>query len=374
MAAPLDLKSLEITGASRVVIENLVSEVEGHLVGHFDLSENGVLAYLPGPFELPRFRIEWVDRSGARTEVLPEDQYLSMSLSPDGNSLLYGLNTEETNELKEVDLWMANLDQPGRFAMAAGEGKEWKPVWSPFGKSFVYSQERDGSVDLYWRSVERGGISNLLFDSEIMAGAWSWHPSGEYIAFFEPTGLMQKGTKIQIGRMEGDDQAGWKLGEIKTFKEGNQLNWVASFSPDGHWLAYLTTEHGGHRIYVTGFPDGDREYLVSGDLEGVDYPIWAKESNEILFAQGATFGVDEQQIYSVKCRVENGRFIPEPPMPWIGATTTGIHMAKDFHIHPDGDRVLVRTKSEDRSGYYFDHVVLVENFERYLRELDGDSN
>ena len=373
MAAPLDLKALKITGASSVVMENVVAEVEGRSVGHFDLSENGMLAYLPGPFELPRFRIEWVDRAGTRTEVLPEDQYLSISLSPDGNSLLYGLNTEETNEMKETDVWMADLVHGGRFAMAAQEGKEWKPIWSPFGESFVYSRERNGSVDLYWRPIDRTGISKLLLETETLVGVWSWHPSGNFISFLEAD-YRQKGTKIQIGRMVGNDQAGWKLGPIETFKGGNQLNWSASFSPDGNWLAYLTTEHGGHRIYVTGFPGGDREYLVSGDLEGVDYPIWAKESKELFFAKGATWGIDEQQIYSVKWRVEEGKFIPEAPVPWIGATTTGIHMAKDFQIHPDGNRVLVRTKSDDRSGHHFDHVVLVENFDKYLQTLERASD
>lgn len=61
-------------------------------------------------------------------------------------------------------------------------------------------------------------------------------------------------------------------------------------------------------------------------------------------------------------------------MPWIGATTTGIHLAKDFQIHPDGDRLLVRTKSEDRSGYHFDHVILFENFDKYLQDLNRDAN
>ena len=53
-----------------------------------------------------------------------------------------------------------------------------------------------------------------------------------------------------------------------------------------------------------------------------------------------------------------------------GGALVPLLLAKGFQVHPDGDRVLVRTESEDTSGYIHDHVVLFENFDQYLRELN----
>ena len=128
VALPVDLESLQPTGTAKVIVEEVVAEVEGRWVGHFDVSRNGHLVYLSGPFKLPGYRIEWVDRTGARTEVLPEDRYLSMNLSPDGTKLLYGLNvSNDGNVLAEVDIWMADLiPGGGRYALVTENGIDMK--------------------------------------------------------------------------------------------------------------------------------------------------------------------------------------------------------------------------------------------------------
>ncbi len=373
MALPVDLGALEPTGAAKVIVEDVVAEVEGRPVGHFDVSRNGQLVYLSGPFKLPGYQIEWVHRSGARTKVLPEDRYLNMSLSPDGTQLLYGLNvSEEGNELVEVDIWMADLTPGGgRYNLVTHKGLDMAPVWSPQGDGFVFSQQDGSTLNLKWMSIEQPGRSKLLIDSEALSGVWSWHPSGDFLAFID---YLQdgKGLAMRIASLEGSAQTGWTIGPVTTLSEsiGMMGSLGAAFSPDGEWVAFVSDKHGGTRLYVSRFPGDARGTLVSGNLEDVQYPVWSKQTNEILFATGKTWGVGELQIYSVKWRIEDGVFRVDPPRPWLGATTTGLHLAKGFQVHPDGDRVLVRTESEDTSGYIHDHVVLFENFDQYLRELN----
>ena len=373
MALPVDLGTLEPTGAVKVIVEDVVAEVEGRPVGHFDVSVNGHLVYLSGPFKLPGYQVEWVNRLGARTKVLPEDRYLNLSLSPDGTKLLYGLNvSEEGNELAEVDIWMADLiPGGGRYALVTDKGLDMAPVWSPQGDGFVFSQQDGATLNLKWMSIEQSGRSKILIDSEALSGAWSWHPSGDFLAFIDYL-HEGKGLATQIASLERNVQTGWTIGPVTTLAESIGVigNLGAAFSPDGDWLAFISDKHGGERLYVTRFPGDARGTLVSGNLENVQYPVWSKQSNEILFATGKTWGVGELQIYSVKWRVEDGDFRADPPQPWLGATTTGLHLAKGFQIHPDGDRVLVRTESEDTSGYIYDHVVLFQNFGPYLQELN----
>ncbi len=55
----------------------------------------------------------------------------------------------------------------------------------------------------------------------------------------------------------------------------------AQVSPDGRWLAYVSTEGGRHDVYVRPFPSGDGKWLISpgGGLE----PSWRRDGRELFY-------------------------------------------------------------------------------------------
>ena len=60
--------------------------------------------------------------------------------------------------------------------------------------------------------------------------------------------------------------------------------WVArrtAFSPDGHWLAYASTESGRSEIYVRAFPGPGGKWQVSA-AGGVD-PRWRGDGKELFY-------------------------------------------------------------------------------------------
>src|SRR5207244_8232090 len=60
------------------------------------------------------------------------------------------------------------------------------------------------------------------------------------------------------------------------------------FSPDGHWLAYMSAESGVPEIYVTSFPAITRTRQIS--TSGGCTPVGRKDGKELLYYGGAGRG------------------------------------------------------------------------------------
>jgi Tol biopolymer transport system component len=58
---------------------------------------------------------------------------------------------------------------------------------------------------------------------------------------------------------------------------------VPTFSPDGKWLAYESNQSGKNEVYITPFPAGGAQYLVS--TNGGDRPIWRRDGKEIFYRE-----------------------------------------------------------------------------------------
>ena len=56
-----------------------------------------------------------------------------------------------------------------------------------------------------------------------------------------------------------------------------------AISPDGRLLAYVSTETGQHQVWVTTYPDRQREPVSSS---GGAMPIWSKDGRELFYRQG----------------------------------------------------------------------------------------
>ncbi len=56
-------------------------------------------------------------------------------------------------------------------------------------------------------------------------------------------------------------------------------------SPDGHWLAYQSSESGRYEIYVRPFPGAGARVQVSTD--GGSEPLWAPSGRTLYHRRGA---------------------------------------------------------------------------------------
>ena len=100
MAAPFDLSSVELTGASHPVVEDILSTPR-YGARHFDVSRSGTLVYVGGDETNTDRRLVWVDRDGAFDNVpAANGPYLVPRISPAGRYI--SVVTRAAND----DVWL----------------------------------------------------------------------------------------------------------------------------------------------------------------------------------------------------------------------------------------------------------------------------
>jgi Tol biopolymer transport system component len=116
-----------------------------------------------GPLESP------VD--ARQVTFVPGDAIAHSSLSPDGSQVAF-VSTATGNS----DVWVQNVDGTDLRQLTNDPAADSWPVWSPDGKSLVYTSLRDSRQET-WRVPASGGVAEKLFDG-FFRGDWRPQPTG----------------------------------------------------------------------------------------------------------------------------------------------------------------------------------------------------
>jgi hypothetical protein len=115
-----------------------------------------------------------------------------------------------------------------------------------------------------------------------------------------------------------------------SFNEGN-----ATFSPNGHWVGYVSDKSGKDEIYVLGFPGGGREWKVSAGLEGhvgggSDLAMtWRGDGKELFYTSDHA----KEMAVPVTTAGEFNSGVPLPLFP--------VPPGAQVDVTPDGQRFLI---------------------------------
>jgi hypothetical protein len=104
-------------------------------------------------------------------------------------------------------------------------------------------------------------------------------------------------------------------------------------SPDGHWLAYTSTDSGREEVYVTTFPTPSGRWQISQN--GGGYPFWRGDGKELFFA-----GLLDATAYAVELKIDGSRLESGIPQPLFVVRNTS-SVGTLFDVAPDGQRFLV---------------------------------
>jgi len=183
----------------------------------------------------------------------------------------------------------------------------------------------------------------------------SWSPDGQLLAFVEidPT----TGYDIWVLRM-GDRKPQPFL--RTPFDES-----APQFSPDGHWLAYISNESGPWEVYVQPYPGPGGKWQIS--TEGGTEPVWNRNGRELFYRSGdkmMAVDVDTQPSFAAgKPRVLfEGRYEPTP------ATFP------NYDVSPDGQRFLMLKPSEAGEAAPTQINVVLNWFEELKRRVPTGKN
>ncbi len=272
LAAPFDASSLKLRGTAVPLIEGIGVKAFG--AADLAVSATGTLVYGGGAagLEFGTWSPIWVERGGKETEVQPGwtvelPAGRGLALSPDGRKLALPINNPSLRSTSRsgTDIWVKQLPDGPFTRVTFGEASSDQPFWLPGGDRVGFSRGAvDGSVAGWWAQRADGiGTPDSILTIGVGTSEASVSADGRWMVWARQD-VQVGGTPWDIlGMQLGVDTAPRLLAGSPGVERFPRL------SPDGRWLAYMSTESGRAEIYVRPFPgvDGGR-WQVS--LEGGD--------------------------------------------------------------------------------------------------------
>ena len=336
-AAAFDPARLEVTGSPVPVVEGIFARPPFNFA-QFSVSDAGTLVYAPASADVVRERrFVWVNRQGGE-ELLPitPGSYQVPRLSPDGQRVAVTVG----DTVGDRDIWIFDVSgTPPMPLTSAAENAH--PVWTPDGNQVVFDSTTGGSQALVWLPAD-GSVyqPELLLAPEVMGGGvlplpLFWTPDGQELVF-------SMISRRSIWALPRDGEQPRPLVSSR-FYVG-----LASVSPNGRWLAYVSDRTGEREVWVQSYGDSTAPKRVS-DGGGL-WPTWAPNGRELYY-------LDRNRMMAVEF-AENGsdfklgqpeRLFDEPYF----HPATG---PRNYDVGPDGRFLMLKGRGRDEIREY--HVVL----------------
>jgi serine/threonine-protein kinase len=270
-AVRFDPNRLEVLGDPVIVADQVRTESSG--AAQFSVAPTGAFAYVSGGSGDSEARtLVWVDRRGGETPLsVPVHAYIHPRLSPDGSRVAVAIIN------RDQGIWIWDLARqmltPLTFGPAAADSY---PVWTPDGRRLLFRSGRSGIPNVFWQLADgTGTVEQLYPGNQLLLIPHAITPDGNTL-------VVQAGSHLGVMRL--DDRQ-----KITTIAEAPGIQGNAALSPDGHWLAYNSTESGSPQIIVRPFPNVDAgRWQVSNS--GGFKPAWGSGGRELFFVSSAGFG------------------------------------------------------------------------------------
>ncbi len=290
MMVPFDLASLKISGDAIPFVEGVYFSGLSAKAS-FSVSNNGILLYQTGNSNQTGLSI--TDRDGTRIKTIERNEATSIfneaRFSPDEKELVVSLlDTQSGNN----DIWIYGIDRGTWTRLTFDQSAQRWPIWSPDGKSIVYSSRENFSFNLYIQAADGSTPKRLLLENDNDLIASHWSSDGKYIVydFRSPN----RNEDLWILPMTGEK-------EPFPFLQADFDEQQGSFSPDGRWIVYQSDESGINEVYVRPFPGPGGKWQIS--TNGGAAPRWSGDGKEVYYnvwnrtmSVGVTLGAKSIEI------------------------------------------------------------------------------
>ena len=206
-----------------------------------------------------------------------------------------------------------------------------------------------GTEGLFWQAADGSGTSEHLVNGTSGIRAYASTRDGQLV-FEELAGsdirLLKPGSKDAPQSITLFDAPGY-FNEV-----------LPALSPDGHWLAYQSTESGDAEVYLRPFPNVSslrRQISVGGGFA----PLWSPDGKEIYYRNATgmmAVKVSTSPVLEIKA--------PEVLFRLIDYVLPGTRGIK-YEVAPDGRFLMLK----DSGGRSQDRIVLVQNWTEELKRL-----
>jgi Tol biopolymer transport system component/tRNA A-37 threonylcarbamoyl transferase component Bud32 len=326
LAQRFDPEGLVTTGEAIPIASDVDDWIMFPDVGSFSASASRVVTWMTS--RNTEVSLEWVDRSGRSLGTLGEPgRYRQIALSPDNRRVAVEIMDEDGG----YDIWAIDVARGVASRVTRDPGDERDPVWSPDSQELVFTSNRNGGDD-----VLRMGLKGSDAPSPLPAGAGAT-PDNRDIA----EGWLSEGNTVLYLSM-GSERTVWMV-SLDASEPAEPL--VASrqvdepqVSPNGRWLAYISSESERYEVYVEPFRRSGETLRVSPD--GGGQPRWRGDGKELFYLSldGRLMSVDVREGSS-GLEVSIPRVLT--PADQLRAVVQGPDY-DDYAVTSDGQRFLVK--------------------------------
>jgi serine/threonine-protein kinase len=337
-AIPFDDDALETRGTAIPIVAGVVRGERG--IAHFAVSSNGTLLYGAGS-AAGAYSVEWVDRSG-RAQVVDttmKGPFLDLALSRDGRRLAITQLDGGT-----YNIWTKELDDGPMGKLTLDGRQNYSPAWAPEGDAVTYASDRDSGQALFTRRADGSSASQLLLriDRAIDYGFLS--RDRQWIIYqTEPAPTSRD---IFARRVSGDTAT-------ISVAASPAAEMAPRLSPDGKWLAYVSSESGQREVYVSPFPNTSAS-RTQVSLNGGDEPLWSRDGRE-LFYQTLTTELTAARIEAAPPAI---RVVSRTPLFSRASYNRDFGIGTMYDVSPDGRRFIMTRQRGEAS----ERLVLVLNW------------
>jgi Tol biopolymer transport system component len=324
------------------IIAQSVGADDGTLRSALAVSESGVIAYRSGTGGNRR-QLQWIDRAGKQMGTLggPDESTLSSpALSPDGLYVAVArTGGSDPSAQGGADVWLIEVARASVSRFTSDPDADTRPVWSPDSSRIVFASTRKGQWTLFEKPANRSRDEQPVAGvSQTNVAPLDWSSDGRYLLYSaqDPkTGsdlwalpMSGGGAAIPIATSSFDETQG-------------------EFSPDGHWIVYVSNETGRNEVYVRRFPDGSGTQV---SIDGGRFPRWQRAGHELFFLSPD----NHMMVTSLQVSADGRTATPGVPVQLFathlasGANipTSGYVSRPQYVVAPDG-RFLMNVSLED---------------------------
>ena len=125
------------------------------------------------------------------------------------------------------------------------------------------------------------------------------------------------------------------------------------FSPDGHWLTYVSNESGRYEVYVRPYPGPGEKWQISTD--GGAEPAWAHSGRELFYRNG-----DKMMVVDITTRPSFSAGKPKVlfEAPYAHPAGSEEFRFNNYDVSPDDQRFLMVQPSDQELAAKQINVVL----------------
>ena len=346
VAVPFDPKRLAVTGtAVPVVVGVLQSPISG--AAQYSFSATGTLVYVSGGVQSAQSRLVWVHRDGTEQPLgAPAHPYFNPRVSPNGRQVAVTVTD------KDAQIWLYDLlrETFTRFTFVGNVNNS--PVWTPDGKRIAFNSNSNtkGQLNIFWQPADGSGGMERLTTSEFIQAPVSFSRDGQLLWFLE----INPATGFDIWVMQASDRKAQPF--LRTpFNES-----VPQLSPDGRWLAYISTESGRYEIYVQPYPGPGGKWQIS--TEGGTEPLWNPNGRELFYRSG-------NKMMAVDISNQPSFVAGKPRMLFEGPYLPTPLTNPNYDVSPDGQRFLMLKPVEQTQEAPTQINVVLNWFEELKRRV-----